>query len=101
MALEIIEEQLCCRCEPALLAPVERLLEVQVSVLKLQSEHVRRNRVAAQGGDDGEAQATLGEGERTFGGGGDKGDVGLEGIILAGLAQQGKGAVVAAERQAA
>ena len=70
-------------------------------MLKLQSEHVRRYCVAAQGSDDGEAQAALGEGERTFGGGGNKGDIGLEGIILAGLAQQGKGAVVAAERQAA
>lgn len=87
--------------ESALLAPVERLLEVQLRVLKLQSEHVRRYCVAAQGSDDGEAQAALGEGERTFGGGGDKGDIRLEGIIFAGLTQQRKGAVVAAERQAA
>ena len=72
MALEIIQEQLCCRYEPALPAPVERLLEVQVRVLKLQTKHIRRNRVAAQGGDDGEAQAALGEGERTFGSGGNR-----------------------------
>ena len=74
---------------------------MQLRVLKLQTQHVRRNRIAVQSCYDGEAQAALGEGERTFGGGGDKGDIRLEGIILAGLTQQRKGAVIAAERQTA